>query len=109
MVNQWRASGLSKAQFAKDAQVSPNTLRRWVHEQSEESAFVEVVAAHGVGARIELAHEEGPGPSVQAVAIRSDLGIPRSDIRFRMLQAVRASFLCAISPRARSRPPKSRL
>ncbi len=54
MVNQWRASGLSKAQFAKDAQVSPNTLRRWVHEQSEESAFVEVVAAHAPALWVEV-------------------------------------------------------
>ena len=66
-------------------------------------------ALRGVGARTGLRHEEPPGPRAQTVAIRSDRGIPSSAIRFKILHPVRASFLCAVSPRARRRLPKSRL
>lgn len=44
LLAEWEASGLSKAAFAKQRGVSPNSLHRW-HKALKTPAFVEVLTA----------------------------------------------------------------
>lgn len=53
LLAEWRASGLSRAAFARQQGVSPSSLYRW-RRALERPAFVEVVAAEPTGSAFVL-------------------------------------------------------
>jgi transposase-like protein len=63
LVEQFQASGLSKAQFAQKQKISPQTLQRWIQkpqqrDETTETRFVEVVESQSSGMTVRVGDVE---------------------------------------------------